>query len=428
MITTREPVYDLANFTETTQEIDLEQISEEAGRALLRVGGVQGTDVELEGAARDFGLHALALNLLAAYIHEIPGHRVSNAAEIPDIDVPLEEGKHPRRVMSAFAKRFGESSAEVELLRILGLFSSPADKNEIAAVRAAPPISDLTEHVQELSDAEWFQHIKKLRHLKLFVPESRHRPESLDTRPLVREHFGNQLKAEYPEAWREANNRLYEYYKASAKKYPDTLEEMAPLFAAVMHGCQAGKHQEAWSIYYSRIQQRSTTNYICSQLGAFGAGLAVMSNYFEKLWGKPANALETYSKATVLGNASFLRGLGRLSEAAQPMQVSLEMFIAQKEWEQSTIVTSNLSELYLTIGDVKGALAYAEQSVQLADRISDWQSYIISRQALANALNQADQLVKAKSVFNMQKKCKRKTSLNFHFLVQYKVFITAICC
>ena len=81
VITTREPVYDLANFTETTQEIDLEQISEEAGRALLRVGGVQGTDVELEGAARDFGLHALALNLLAAYIHEIPGHRVSNAAE-----------------------------------------------------------------------------------------------------------------------------------------------------------------------------------------------------------------------------------------------------------------------------------------------------------------------------------------------------------
>ncbi len=50
VITTREPVYDLADFPETTREIDLEQISAEAGRALLRVGGVQGTDAELEGS------------------------------------------------------------------------------------------------------------------------------------------------------------------------------------------------------------------------------------------------------------------------------------------------------------------------------------------------------------------------------------------
>jgi hypothetical protein len=61
VITTREPVFDLADFSVTTQEIHLKQISAEAGRALLRVGGVQGKDAELEQAARDFGLHALAI-------------------------------------------------------------------------------------------------------------------------------------------------------------------------------------------------------------------------------------------------------------------------------------------------------------------------------------------------------------------------------
>jgi hypothetical protein len=136
VITTRENVVDLADYPRTTQQIDLEQISAEAGRALLRVGGVQGTDAELEQAARDFGLHALALNLLSAYIHEIPGHHISNASEIPDLDIPLQEGKHPRRVMIAFEERFGES-AEVDLLRILGLFTSPAEKAEIAAVRGS---------------------------------------------------------------------------------------------------------------------------------------------------------------------------------------------------------------------------------------------------------------------------------------------------
>jgi hypothetical protein len=131
VITTRENVADLSDFGTTAQQTDLEQISAEAGRSLLRVGGVQGTDAELEQTARDFGLHALAFNLLAAYLHDIPGHHISHAAEIPDLDVPLEKGKHPRRVMAAFANRFGDS-AEVDVLQILGMFSSPANKDGLS--------------------------------------------------------------------------------------------------------------------------------------------------------------------------------------------------------------------------------------------------------------------------------------------------------
>ncbi len=200
-------------------EIDLEQISPEAGRALLRVGGVAGTDAELQQAARDFGPHALALNLLATYLHEIPGHHIAHASAIPDLSVPLAEGKHPRRVMAAFAARFGESAA-VDLLRILGLFNSPAEKDALAAVRAAPPIPNLTDHIQPMSDAAWLQLIGRLRRVKLIAPESRHRPDTLDAHPLVREHFGKQLKQEYPAAWREAHRRLYDITNRTRKNCP----------------------------------------------------------------------------------------------------------------------------------------------------------------------------------------------------------------
>ncbi len=61
---------------------------------------------------------------------------------IPDLDVPPEKGKHPRRVMAAFAERFGESR-EMDLLRILGLFNSPAGKDALDAVRASPADSEL---------------------------------------------------------------------------------------------------------------------------------------------------------------------------------------------------------------------------------------------------------------------------------------------
>ena len=115
--------------------------------------------------------------------------------------------------------------------------------------------------------------MNRLRRVKLIAPESRHRPNTLDAHPLVREHFGKQVKQDYPEAWKEGNNRLYEYYKSSAKEFPDTLEEMAPLYAAVMHGCQAGRYQEALNEIYAKRIERWDESFSKRKFGAYGADL-----------------------------------------------------------------------------------------------------------------------------------------------------------
>ena len=410
VITTREAVADLAPFPETTSQEDLEQISAEAGRALLRVGGVRGTDAELEGATRDFGNHALALNLLAAYLHEISGHHISHASQIPDLDVPEKEGKHPRRVMAAFEQRFGDG-LEVELLRMLGLFDRPAKADEIAAVRAAPPIPDLTEHTQGLSEAEWLRLLQKLRGCKLIAPESRHRPDMLDAHPLVREHFGQQLRQEHPEAWREGHNRLYEHLKATAKEYPDTIEEMAPLYAAVAHGCQADRHQEALSeVYWQRIL-RGNEHFSWKKLGSFGADLAALSSFFDPPWRRPVARLTDHGKSFVLHQAGlYLRSLGRLAEAAQPMRAALEARIVQENWEEAAKGASNLSELYLTIGDLAQALDFAKQSVDLADHSGDAFMRIVSRRARADALHQAGHIEEAEAAYHEAEEMKTKWS------------------
>ena len=92
VITTRDNVDDVEEFQGTVLQVNLERISKEAGRALLRTGGVRGTDAELEKAADEFGLSALALTLLASYIHEIPGQHISNASHIPDLRCPRGKG------------------------------------------------------------------------------------------------------------------------------------------------------------------------------------------------------------------------------------------------------------------------------------------------------------------------------------------------
>lgn len=259
LITTREPLSDLEQFRTTVLHKDLDQISDEAGRALLRVGGVQGTDVELERTTRQFGNHALAINLLAVYLHDIPLHRVSNASEIPDVEIPEAAGKHPRRVITAIAQRFGERP-EVELLRVLGLFDRPADNQSLAALRAAPKIPALTEHLQSLSEADWMRLIEKLRRMKLVALPGRHGVTELDAHPIVREHFKEELKQHHPVAWREGNNRLYEYLKLTTQEVPDSIEEIAPLLAAVAHGCEAGRHEEALQeVYWPRIDRSLRT-------------------------------------------------------------------------------------------------------------------------------------------------------------------------
>ncbi|MDQ3803448.1 MAG: toll/interleukin-1 receptor domain-containing protein [Acidobacteriota bacterium] len=399
LITTREPVTDLAEFPETVLHKDLEQISDEAGRALLRVGGVRGTDAALEQATRDFGNHALAVQLLAVYLHDIPGHHVSHASEIPDLDIPVEAGKHPRRLLAAFERRFGPGP-EVELLRLLGLFDRPADSAALAALREAPPIPGLTGHVQKLSEADWLRVVEKLRRAKLIAPASQYHPDdNLDAHPLVREHFGQQLKQQNPDAWREGNNRLYEHLKRTTKQFPDTLEEMTPLYAAIAHGCEAGRHQEALDEVFWRRVRRSDEAFSIKKLGAFGAELIALRDFFDPPW-QPVSGLSEIFKAYVLNEAGFvLRSLGQLKESIQPTQVSLEAVISQEDWKEAVIRASNLSDTYLTIGDLSKAFAYAQQSVEFADRSEDRFQSVSSRTTVAATHHQAGRLSEAEGVF-----------------------------
>ncbi|MGE0883398.1 MAG: TIR domain-containing protein [Blastocatellales bacterium] len=388
-----------ARGADAVRQINLELLSPEAGRALLRVGGVRGTDEELERAAKSFGCHALALNLLAIYLQDIPGHHVSAAAQIPDLDIPEAEGKHPRRMIAAFERKLGEGP-ELEVLRVLGLFDRPADGASLAALRKAPKISDLTDHISEDAEAAWLRAVQKLRKLKLIAEESHHGSDELDAHPLVREHFGQQMKRDHPDAWRAANLRLYEHLTITTKEFPDTLEEMQPLFDAVAHGCAAGLQQQTFREVYWRRIRRENEAFSIHKLGAFGIDLAVLSSFFDGHWRVVSSALTEADQAFVLNSAGFrLRALGYLQEAVQPMQHSLVVAVAQADWKNAAISAGNLSELALTLGDLSKAITLARQGVELADLSSDSFMLMVNRTALSEALHHAGYLKEAVAEF-----------------------------
>jgi tetratricopeptide (TPR) repeat protein len=422
VISTRERVGDLVEFENgTVVQHDLEQLSPEAGAQILRSLNVKGDDEELEEAAKELGGHAFSLTLLGSYLDEVLNGDIRRREEIENLFDDTRHGDNAQKMIAAYETWLGEGM-ELAILRLLGLFDRPADGRSIDALRAAPAIPRLTEplfHWEKrarwfglssevsptpISEHEWQQAVAKLRRIKLLGAASRvdnaNEPDTLDAHPLVREHFKQQLKRDRPDAWRESNNRLYEHFKKTAKEFPDTIEEMSPLYAAVAHGCAAGRHEEALNEVYIWRIQRADRSFNTKQLGAIGAELAVLSGFFERPWEAPVVRLRDQAKAFVLNEAGYdLRAMGRLQEAAQPTLAALNTNTSIENTNGAAVAASNLSQIYLTIGELPRALELAKQSVELADRSDNKFQWMTKRVTLADALNQVGRTDEAEEVF-----------------------------
>ena len=403
IITSRCKVEDLkATEGRLSYTYQLDKLSDEAGMCILKSYKLKGKDEEFKQTSKEFKGHALALHLVGSYLRTFHNGDIKQRSEIPKLSLEEKQGGHARRVMESYEKWFSENNkAELDVLYLLGLFDRPAVKEAINVLREEPAIPGLTDRLQNLSNHDWQATLSHLRDLHLIAQKDEQNPDTLDCHPLIREHFGEKLQTENPEACKEAHSRLYEYYKnLPEKEYPDTLEEMEPLFAAVMHGCLAGKHQEVEkNIFYSRID-RSGKGYTTYMLGAFGSLISCLSNFFESLWDKPITGLEDSWKAVTLSWTGFtLRALGRLREAAEPMQAALEMHVKQENLEEMALDASNLSELYLALGNLAEGKKYGEQSMIFTERIGDSYWKEASRTTYADALHQAGQNEAANKLF-----------------------------
>lgn len=408
IITTRHQVADIEQYRGSTAPvIELEHLSDTAGAELLRALGVHGAPTELEQASREFGGHCLALNLLGTYLRDVCSGDVGRRREVSLLEQDEEQHGHAARIMAAYERELGEGS-ELAVLHILGLFDRPADAELVNVLRAPPVISGLTDSLSALPDRRWRQVLARLRRARLLAESDPQRSDALDAHPLVREHYGRQLRQQCPNAWREGNNRLYEHLKRTSKELPETLSEMAPLFAAASHGCRAGRHEDvAREVLDARMDRGQA--FVVAKLGAIGATLGVLSGFFEEPWRKPVPGLSSTATAMVVSAAGFcLRALGRLTEATQPMHAALEAATAQGHWEKAARRAGNLSELYLNMGNLERSLEYGRQSFDLADRGDDATQRITAGAVLADALHCLNRLDEAEALFRQAEEIQGK--------------------
>jgi hypothetical protein len=76
---------------------------------------------------------------------------------------------------------------------------------------AAPVIEGLTEQLADKGKVTLLKAINRLRAEKRLADESKHRPDTLDCHPLIREHFGETFALGQPTSGKAAHARLYKY-------------------------------------------------------------------------------------------------------------------------------------------------------------------------------------------------------------------------
>jgi predicted ATPase len=373
VITTRLPVADIADHEGTSAlRCDLENLSSDAGAKLLRALGVNGPEAELRSASDEFSGHCLALTLLGSYLTDAHNGDIRCRKEVSErLAQDVRQGAHARKVMESYQTWFGEGP-ELSVLHMLGLFDRPVDEDALAALLKPPAIRGLTESLTHSSPTEWRTILAKLRRARLLGGEDPDDPLHLDAHPLVREYFGEQLRSERSEAWKECNRRLYYYYRTLAPHLPDTFREMEPLFLAVICGCNAGLFRKALhEIYISRIQ-RGNASFAAKVLGARGSLLSVLLHFFENgRWGSTVKVGVEEQSLTAEDQLFILMQAGLYLIHTRGMSAPQ----AQICWERAATLCHSLNRPLLLYSALQGQFVYSlmtdklTATLQIAERI-----------------------------------------------------------
>jgi hypothetical protein len=442
VVTTREHLKNIEGRA-TTAEQKLDKLLKEAAIALLRHLQIVGTDADLEAASKDAGWHALTLQLLGRFLADAHGGDIRRYKEVRFEQADLErQGRSAFKVMIAYERWLQsagpERQRELALLRLTGLFDRPISRDCLEVLRKwqmpsffrrllnsrSGQIARVFGPLAPLSDQEFNIALKRLGEIDLLTVT----PDAIDAHPLIREYFAKQLRDTHPAAFQAAHSLLFDHLCKTTPYRPDTLDGLQPLYEAVVHGCLAGRQQEAREkVYRDRILRGGTGNdrfYSTFKLGAIGANLAAVAAFFDEPWSRVSPNLGGAEQAWLLNQAAFyLRALGRLTEALQSTRAALEMRVQQKRWKAAAAVASNLSQLEVTLGRLSDAVVDARQSIAYADQSGDAFERMTKRITAADALRESGQRAVAGELFAEAERMQKEWQPEFDLLYSLQGFL-----
>jgi len=404
LITSRAPLLDLMDYTTYTHR-DVDRLSEEDGRALLRKLGVKGNDNELNKVVADWDGHALTLSILAAYLAERYegdvhfAHKIRLGEKKWEKDVP-EQYKHVSRILRRYDEHLSE--AEKSFLRLFSAFRIPIHSTAFKTVfRKKTYATSLNESLTKLRKPQFDALVERLIKYRIIRHDTS--SNTYTTHPLIRNHYfalltkrtgkrGNVTRANV----KLAHEQIKDYYLSIAGDTPEypTLDDLKPLIEVVHHACQAGAYDEAFNLYCERIQ-KLPTGILVYQLGAHDTDLNTLSEFFpdRDMSQEPQVSIsqgnESSDRGWILNEIGLsLMSLGRPRESVPFYGRHNKICSDMQDWGNASVGCQNLADVHASLGALEASATAARQALDLARRaeMKVLQCYSLAFQGLANHL------------------------------------------
>ncbi len=352
--TTRSPVTDIKAFDDgRVAKLNLSNLSEEAGIALLKRQGVTGKTHEYENVVRSYDGHPLSLSLVAGYLTTVHQGDLSNLSEGHSLLDDAHRENQVQGIMSDYLEWLSDKPA-LQLLRLVSLLERTTSVQELQAVSKIRTECGLNDDLADHNEGVWRYAIQELISAKLVSSESQNPGDVIDCHPLIQDCILQHLKGNEGDMWESGNSLIFDYLISTAPEEPANMTEMEPLFRAVIHGTRARRYTESFALYYEKIKKGQFSIFTD---GSHHADQSCIRAFFGEGWDTPTEHLDEESQMFLITSAATnLIYLGHLAEAIEPTEVSIRWFIKNQSYLQAAVAAAPLLSMYIAAGELDAAL------------------------------------------------------------------------
>ncbi|MFL6210112.1 MAG: hypothetical protein ACJ74W_14745 [Pyrinomonadaceae bacterium] len=401
--TSRISLADLAGRPSTQyQELKVDALELEAARSLLQRLGVVGPERFIDKLARNYGRHALTLDVLGRLLTEYYDGKPAKASALPRLETArgttiLEtQAKKLGRVLTAYEALL--NSLELAALQCLSIFRRPIDFDSLKEVFFVfQQQNGMAE--SNLSPDQFRTILHRLADLRLVILEKNaERQAQFTSHPAIRDHF-YQLTPD-----RELLHKAYSIRLKSTltdipgkpPREPKMLDEIVEL---IYHTYKAGLTDQAYRIYEDRLGGYLNLGW---GLGDHLRGAEVM-----QLFAPEANQVITEQVINIrllIDAGLYWKNIGQLDEAiCQFEKAARAAGTPPVDIGNLALALQNLSSMQVLRGLVPEAEQSARTALEHADAVQDERLTEGCRVRLATALALQGQTSEAEEIFRAGK-------------------------
>ncbi|MCK4732032.1 MAG: tetratricopeptide repeat protein, partial [Methanophagales archaeon] len=370
LITTRYRLKDLDDWHERSyKKRPLIDLSIPDSLLMLRRRGVKGSDEEMTEVINRYKGHALSLTSVAGYLNRYFDGDIKQAPEVEFILGDKERFKDVNKLLRKYAEKM--SASERIFLQIFSLFRQEVIEDDFAIVfRHKVKDTEFNKVLARMQELDFRDLISGLVDWRLIFYDKTKR--TYTTHPLIKGYFESTFDEKIKKL---CHKHIYQYFGLYAPEWPETLEEMQPLFEQVYHGCAAGLYDEVCDdVYWEKINRREE-HFIIYKLGAWENDLSLARTFFPEgdLSQMPLvsnNSLQSW----LLNEAGLaLLATGRPKEAEGLFIRKTNMQSEDKDWKNASQGYRNLAVLQFLTGELESGLESAKKALNASEKAkSDW--------------------------------------------------------